>query len=172
MSDSALILTERIGGIALELGALVLPWIGFVIVYRRLRARSVMNRAGLTGLTAVAAFLVMTVGQFFATCYYPGPPGTGAVARVGKRRADAVAALLTTYQTSEGRYPSTLDALAPTSRLDTLISWFGKATGSPLGYATDSGGRGYRLEFRYTGPGSNRCIRTDSASSWQCSGLF
>jgi hypothetical protein len=172
MNDRASIVAERVVGLALFLGALVFPWLGLAALVQRLPAKPAVTRGGLIGLGVVAALIASSVGLFFSTCYYPGPPGVGAIPRAGKRRADAVASLLASYRTSKGRYPQTLESLDPGARSDTLVSWFGRVTGWPLTYVTDSGGHGFRLEFHYAGPGSNRCFRTDSAAPWQCSGLF
>jgi type II secretory pathway pseudopilin PulG len=171
MSDRVAIVVERVGGILLLVGALGLPWLGFAVL-RRLGQRSKVTRSGILGLGVVASVLISSIGILFAVCYYPGPPGVGAVPRAAQRRAQAVAHALASYRTSSGRYPSSLEVLVPASLADTVLPRFRDVVGSPLVYQSNSDGASFRLEFRYSGPGSNRCSRTDTSTRWECSGLF
>ena len=167
MSDRTAIIAERIVGILLVLGALVLPWL-LLVKFRRILG----PWPAFTALSAAAALFVSVAGLLFGVCAYPGPPGVGAVPRAAKRRADVVGAALASYRSSAHRYPSTLEDLVPVYLTDTVLSQFHAVVGSALDYRTDTAGRSFRLEFHYAGPGLNSCYRTDTALTWQCSGLF
>jgi|SRR5262245_4061642 len=172
MSDHAAIEAERVARILLLVGALGLPWLGFALLRRRVARRSIVARRGILGLGVVASVFISSLGYVFAMCYYPGPPGVGAVARAAEHRADAVANALTAYRASSGRYPSSLELLIPASLGDTVLPRFRTVIGSPLRYQTDSAKQSFQLDFQYFGPGSNHCSRTHSSVTWECSGVF
>ena len=172
MTDQAAITAEHVVWTLLVVGTLVLPWFVFTVLRRAIARRAVPKRAALTTLSAVAATLLSVYGLLFSFCYYPGPPGVGAVPEAGKRRADLVASALEDFRVSHGRFPPTLQALPPSALPDTALARFQAVVGSALRYEPDSLGRSFRLEFSYFGPGSNRCSRTDSTTAWRCNGVF
>jgi hypothetical protein len=112
--------------------------------------------------TLLAAGLV--VGCFPA-------PGHGAKAGHGYRRAAPVIVALAAYRRDSAKYPIALaDLVRHYLPAQVLALPEQLQEEYPLKYHVDS--TGYVLEFRYTGPGMNRCDYSSKKAAWECSGLF
>jgi hypothetical protein len=97
-------------------------------------------------------------------------PGKGAKAERGFRRAAPVIAALQAYHRDSANYPRYLIQLVPGYLADSALSKPKRSDEYSLEYNLDSSG--YRLRFRYAGPGMNRCEYASRADEWRCSGLF
>jgi hypothetical protein len=110
---------------------------------------------------------------FMVTCFGP-PSGRGARAEAGYAIAAPILAALERYHADHGAYPESLNALLPDYLSPSEIPFPQERPGTlgedGFAYSTDSSG--FRLGFRYTGPGINRCIYKSATKHWSCGGYF
>jgi hypothetical protein len=92
------------------------------------------------------------------------PPGVGPAAERGYQACAPIIDALARYQADHGQYPAELAALAP-GYVPTLPG----VDGLDIHYQPQ--GTGYRLEFRYAGPGMNVCVYTPD-QGWDCYGYY
>jgi hypothetical protein len=99
------------------------------------------------------------------------PPGKGAKAEAGYNNARPVIAALESYHQKHNEYPPALRNLAPD---DLAQSAWKTSEGKPVDefFEYEKSGASYRLQFRYTGPGTNRCVYTPEAAKWDCAGAY
>jgi hypothetical protein len=94
-------------------------------------------------------------------------PGEGRRAENARRMLDPVVAALGAFHAVEKRYPATLDELVPRF----LARVPEPHDDDPrYGYSPQPAD-GYRLEFRYGGPGMNVCNVT-ATHGWSCYGFY
>ncbi len=93
------------------------------------------------------------------------PPGKGATAEKGYAFAAPLIAKLETAFAAQGKYPATLQELAPDFET-------AKPPEIDFGYTQLNGGGGYTLFFAYYGPGMNVCRYTSAEKKWRCSGAY
>lgn len=99
------------------------------------------------------------------------PPGKGEAAERGYARAAPIIAALDSYHDQRGKYPTSLEELAPQFIPSvTAVQRPAAQSGYPWEYSRDS--LGYALTFRYTGPGMNHCRYRPDTRAWACGGYF
>lgn len=167
-SDSSAIVRENLLGLALFIVLALGPWLLLAFLSWRRKGR----RLRVLGLGIVPTLVASIVGLYVTVCGYPGPPGTGAKAEIGKRRAAPVVEALAAYRRSLGNYPDSLQALVPQFLPDTTLRELARLLGYPLEYESIAAGSSFQLVFRYGGPGMNECAWTDTSSAWRCGGYF
>lgn len=98
-------------------------------------------------------------------------PGKGAKAGRGYLRAQPVIAALARYRADTGSWPDSLAQLTP--------RWLSPAALVPptrpqehYPFEYQRTRDGYRLRFRYVGPGMNECDFQQPPGSWECGGRF
>ncbi len=98
-------------------------------------------------------------------------PGHGAKAARGFARAAPVLTALAEYRAQVGSYPDSLAALVPAYLMAAALETpDGAQEKYPLEYRRDS--TGFRLRFRYVGPGMNYCDYSAAQPKWHCGGYF
>ena len=120
-------------------------------------------------LTSLTRRFALTATMFACASCPRQPLEEGATARAGFRRTAPVIAALEEYRETQGRYPDSLPALVP-EYLDrnALAIPTPAALRYPLQYTLE--GAGYRLGFRFTGPGINQCWYLAGEARWHCTG--
>ena len=110
---------------------------------------------------------------FMVTCFGP-PSGRGEKAEIGYAIAAPILSALERYHADHTRYPDSLRTLVPSYLSASQIPlpqdgprFFGQ---EGFAYLVDSSG--FTLGFRYSGPGSNRCVYKSTAKRWSCGGLY
>ncbi len=101
----------------------------------------------------------------FACGWSCTPPGKGEKAEAGYASAKPVIAALEAYRAKNNEYPAKLGDLIPEGAART-------SDGQPVAefFEYSKMGASYRMLFKYTGPGMNRCVYTPEAAKWECSG--
>lgn len=119
----------------------------------------------MTARRAFALLALLMLGACFPA------PGKGPKARRGYERGAPVIQALEQYRRTRGEYPATLRELVPSFLPDSALR-VPKRVGEryPLEYTRTA--EGYRLRFRYTGPGMNDCDYTPGQGRWRCGGRF
>jgi hypothetical protein len=168
LSDASAIARERAIGLALFGIAVLGPWALLVLLI----ARSKSKRLRVFGLGIVPVLVASFAGMIMTVCWYPGPPGVGALASTGKRRSVPVLAALAEYKKREGAYPYTLASLVPGFLPDSTLPAIDHFLGYPLEYTVSTDRHEFVLQFRYVGPGMNECAWADTSSAWHCGGYF
>jgi hypothetical protein len=138
------------------------------------------NRFTRLALAGGLASVVLTI----AGC---PPPGKGAAAERGYRRAAPIVSALEDYRAAHGKYPEELMALVPSHlSVDTLddfvcagdeparcpenVEILRRVTeAAPYHYRRSDDG--YSLSFDYTGPGTNTCVFSPH-TKWKCDGAY
>jgi hypothetical protein len=114
--------------------------------------------------------LLTTALILLAACPLPRP-GHGAKAARGFARAAPVLTALAEYHARVGSYPDSLAALVPAYLTAAALATPDRAQERyPLEYQRDS--TGFRLRFRYVGPGMNYCDYSAARPKWRCGGYF
>ena len=122
------------------------------------------------GFAAVRLACIIALLLACASCPGP-PPGKGAKALAGYRRAELVIVALERYRQRHGIYPDSLALLVPEYLGDTALAIPEHAAlRFPLQYELTADG--YRLGFRYTGPGMNQCWYRSVEGRWHCTGYY
>ncbi|MEO8028855.1 MAG: hypothetical protein ABI823_20410 [Bryobacteraceae bacterium] len=98
-------------------------------------------------------------------------PGAGAKAEAGYANARPVIAALEKYHETHKEYPATLNDLVPLELADSAAK---TPDGKPVSefFEYKKSGPSYQLQFRYSGPGMNRCVYTPEAAKWECAGHY
>ena len=94
-------------------------------------------------------------------------PGKGPTARLYFEQATPIISALESYKARHGRYPASLDDLAP--EFIAQVPQVKTRSGQGFDYLSRTGDS-YYLMFRYTGPGTNGCSYTPEAQRWKCTG--
>lgn len=98
-------------------------------------------------------------------------PGAGPKAERGYARAVPIVAALEAYRAAHGAYPDSLPTLVPAYLAPAALDVPSRTQERyPWQYQRDS--LGFRLEFRYSGPGMNQCVWTSATRAWRCHGYF
>ncbi len=114
-------------------------------------------------LLALSGFVLLAAGG----CLFGAveAPGEGAKAALRYQTCAPLIAALEQYHQLKRAYPDTLNPLTP----DFLPALPADLAALEITYArTDAS---YTLQFRYTGPGVNRCSYTPE-TGWKCSGYY
>jgi hypothetical protein len=109
------------------------------------------------------SLLAVLVSAFLIGC---PPPGKGAKAERGYRRAEPVVAALEKFHVDHGAYPADRSELVPAYlTADQLATPTRTHENYPLEYRRV--GEDYELSFHYTGPGTNICVY-GPPKEWKC----
>ena len=112
-----------------------------------------------------------TIAASILLCVLAGctAPGEGPKAQAGYNDAKPVIAGLKAYRDKHNAYPAVLRDLVPD---DLAESAWRTSGGAPAGefFLYENLGASYRLQFKYDGPGMNRCAYTPEAAKWECAG--
>jgi len=115
--------------------------------------------------------ILPALGALVAVAGCPAP-GRGAAATSGYLACDPIIRALADYHDARGRYPVRLDELVPRylARVPTA------AADAPMLLSIEYEAcppDGYRLQFRYAGPGMNRCAYEPGPDAgWACGGYY
>lgn len=97
------------------------------------------------------------------------PPGKGGKAEKGFQRAQTVINALAAYRVDHDIYPETLGELIPEYLKETDLA---PPVDPNYPFEYERTQQGYRLSFKYTGPGMNECRYTPEAEEWDCHGYY
>jgi hypothetical protein len=159
---------DRFKGV-LVLAGLVAPLLGSAIgaiLGSRRRPGSGESRTGVwagRGLVLGALSIIPLI--YLGMC--ATPPGRGALAADGYRRAEVVLSALETYRTQVGSYPDSLRQLAPAFLPESAL-----VGPQHQAFAIHRESNGFVLSFTYAGPGRNECRYPSSTRVWNCAGYY
>jgi hypothetical protein len=162
------IAVDRFKGV-LVLAGLVAPIVGCAIgaiLGSRRRSGSLESRAGPWAGRGLVLGALSTIPLIYLGMCAP-PPGRGARAADGDRRAEVVLRALEAYRTQVGNYPDSLRRLVPAFLPESAL-----AGPQRYPFAIRQESNGFVLSFTYTGPGMNKCRYPSSTRVWSCSGYY
>ncbi|MFZ2753085.1 MAG: hypothetical protein WAZ48_06515 [Lysobacteraceae bacterium] len=100
-------------------------------------------------------------------------PGEGPRFEAGRKKAELVLAAIQEYRSDVGRYPASLDDLAPKYLRKKDLGEHVPGRSIAFYYEPYPEGS-FLFEFAYTGPGRNRCeyVPDSKPTKWSCLGYY